>query len=281
VVNQSDNFYFILNEAVNDLAQNGFDSQERVTYWTKRLREAANNAMAPSWKMDEMLRSVLAMTYKRMIEGGQVAQYHQGVARFTIDRVRPQLRAELDRRIMASASLIRLNRDEAIENTLRRFQGYATSIPAGGSRSTDKPDAKKDIKKAVKGLPFVERRVLIDQGHKLVAAINDIIATDGGAIAALWRHTGKRAGYDPRPEHIARAKAGKNIFAIRNNWALKAGFMTKGPNGYTDEIEQPGEFVFCSCSYEYIYSLSELPKEMITKKGLETLKAVREKANAL
>jgi hypothetical protein len=275
--NKRDDFYSILNEAVANMAEHGYDDPARVAYWTKRLRDAIDTSFVPLYKLDEMLREVLTLTYKKMIEQGNIAQFHQGVERFTIDRIAPHLRAELDRRIMASASLIKLNREEMTEATLRRFQGWATSIPKGGSKATDKVDAKKGIKKAVKGLPFEERRVLIDQNAKLVSAINEIIATDGGAIAAIWRHTGRRAGYDPRPEHIARE--GK-IYAVKNNWAMKAGFMNKGPNGYTDSIEKPGELIYCSCHYEYQYSISDLPASMITAKGRDALKAVREQQNA-
>jgi hypothetical protein len=274
-------FYSVLNQAVDDMAANGFDSVERVAYWTQRLREAAGRVFMPTAKMEEMLREVLTATYRKMIDEGQIAQYHQGVERFTIDRLRSALRPELDRRILASASLIRLNRDEAMEKTLRRFEGWATSIPKGGSKAADKPDAKRDIKKAVKGLPFEERRVLIDQSAKLVSAVNEIIATDGGAIAAYWRHTGKRRGYDPRPAHVARAKDGNNLFLIRNSWAQKAGFVKPNKNGYTDRIEKPGEFVFCSCYYEYLYNVGDLPAEMLTQKGHTALNAVREKINAL
>lgn len=275
--NKRDDFYSILNEAVNNLAEHGFDSQERIDYWTKRLRDAVDMSFQPLHRLDEMLREVLTLTYKKMIEQGNIAQFHQGVERFTIDRIAPHLRAELDRRIMASASLIKLNREEMTEATLRRFQGWATSIPKGGSKATDKVDAKKGIKKAVKGLPFEERRVLIDQNAKLVSAINEIIATDGGAIAAIWRHTGRRAGYDPRPEHIARE--GK-VFLIRNSWAQKAGFVKPNKNGYTDQIEKPGEFIFCSCHYEYVYSTSDLPPEFITQKGRDALAEVHRKQNA-
>jgi hypothetical protein len=40
---------------------------------------------------------------------------------------------------------------------------------------------------------------------------------------------------------------------------------------YTDEIEMVGEFVYCSCSYQYVYALRDLPPDMVTAKGRETL----------
>lgn len=260
------------------MAAHGYDSVERIAYWTQRLRETAGQAMTPQYQMEQMLREVLADTYHQMIEKGQIGKFHQGVERFTIDKLRPELRAELDRRIMSSANLIKLNREDAIATTLRRFQGWATSIPKGGSRVVDKPDEKKDIRKAIKKVTFEERRVLIDQSAKLIASINDIIATDGGAIAAIWRHVGKRAGYDPRPEHLRRSGS---VFLIRGSWAQKEGLVKPGKAGYTDQIEQPAEWVFCSCGYEYVYNLRDVPPEMLTAKGRKALEEVRKKIAAM
>ena len=74
-----------------------------------------------------------------------------------------------------------------IEKTMRRFQGWSTSIPPGGVSAEKKADVKKDVRKSLKQLPYEERRVIVDQGHKLVASISEIIASDGGAIAGRWR----------------------------------------------------------------------------------------------
>src|SRR5207247_2394734 len=103
-----------------------------------------------------------------------------------IDQIKPALHAELERRIMASADLIKLNRKAAIEKTVQRFSGWATSVPPGGTRATDKKKEKDSIKKSLKSLPFEERRVIIDQSHKFVANLNEIVAKDGGAIAGRW-----------------------------------------------------------------------------------------------
>jgi hypothetical protein len=49
----------------------------------------------------------------------------------------------------------------------------------------------------------------------------------------------------------------------------------KAPNGYTDEIEQPGEFVYCRCYYQWIYALRDLPRDMLTQRGIDELQRVR------
>jgi hypothetical protein len=197
------------------------------------------------------------------------------VGQFTLEQIKPHLRDELDRRILASANLIKLNRTASIERTLQRFAGWATSVPKGGSDIQNRTDIKKAVRRGIAGLPFEERRVIIDQGHKLASAISEIVAKDGGAIAGAWQHI-KRGppSYDSRPKHVARD--GK-IFLLRNSWARAQGLVKPDKNGYTDDIEQPGELVFCSCKYRWIYALRDLPTEMLTVKGREALLAAREK----
>jgi hypothetical protein len=58
--------------------------------------------------------------------------------------------------------------------------------------------------------------VIIDQGHKLVSAVNDIVATDGGAFAGIWKHMREEAGYQAREEHLKRHN---HLYVLRNNWA--------------------------------------------------------------
>lgn len=265
-------FYDIVTEAVNDMALHGFDSAERVAYWTERLRLAAAGATKSTADMTAMLRRALETIYLRLVDQGGVLRATPGVSRFTIERVKPTLRAELDRRILASASLIRLNKEEAIEKTIRRFQGWATSIPKGGSAEPEKQEAKASIRKSITSLPYVERRVLIDQGHKLGSAICNVVATGNGAIAATWKSNFAQPGYDYREDH--RERSGK-IFLIRDSWAHAKGLVKSGADGYTDDITQPAEEPFCRCRYVYIFHLRQLPADMITAKGREELERVR------
>ena len=187
--------------------------------------------------------------------------------------IKPKLRAELDRRILASARLIKLNRQASIERTLQRFAGWATSIPIGGTTHSKRSDVMKAARRGIASLPFEERRVIIDQGHKLVSTIDDIVATDGGAILAIWRHVKERPpAYDARPDHVARH--GK-VFVIRDNWAIKKGLMKLAGAKYTDEVEAPGELVFCRCRYQYGYTLRDVPPAMLTVAGKQALADAR------
>lgn len=258
--------------AISDITAHGFDGTARVEYWVGRIREAALASLIPGHVLEERLRDTMRTIYRRAVENGGLREFHRGIARFTIERVAPQLRAELDRRIMASANLIKRNRAEAIETTLRRFEGWATSIPAGGSEAVDRVDTKQDIRKALSQLPFEERRVLIDQGQKFTAALSETLALGGGAIGGIWRSRWRQAGYDYRTDHKDRDG---RIFLVRGNWAMQRGLVKKAGALYIDELTRPGEEVFCRCKYEWVYNLRDLPGEMLTDKGRDALAAVR------
>lgn len=254
-------FYQVVTEAVADITERGYVSPEQIAEWTRRIREAAQTSLTPEHILQDALRSTLGQAYGRLIDRDQILRYHQGMTRFTLAQVKPQLRAELDRRILASAGLIKFNRDAAIEKTVQRFAGWSTSIPQGGSSIVDRTKVKSDIRKAMASLPFEERRVIIDQGTKFAASLSAIIAKDQSAIAAQWHHHHVRY---PRKEHLAR---NGRVFLVRNSWAHERGLVKPGANGYTDEIEQPGEFVFCRCSYRWLYNLRDLPAMCLTEKG--------------
>lgn len=267
-------FYRTLTAAIADLTEYGFDSQKRLDEWLEKLRRAAVVSLVPERVLERNLKDVLERVYRRTTDGAKLIQMHPGISRYTLERVKPKLRAELDRRIMASASLISLNRDASIERTLQRFAGWATSIPIGGTEVTQRREEQRRIRRGIAGLSFEERRVVVDQGAKLTASINDIVAQDGGAIAAIWHHVREGGGYQARPEHEARDG---DIFVIRSNWALKDGLIKLAGRKYTDQIEQPAELVYCRCWYEYLYVISDLPAEMLTEKGKRSLEEVRAK----
>lgn len=270
-------FYEVLNAAVADMTEHGFDRAERVAYWTVKIREAAKAVMMPEHEMDRLLRERLAGAYAKFVDRGDIGEFHPGIERFTIEQVRPQLRAELDRRIMASANLIKLNRDAAIEKTIQRFQGWATSIPTGGTKAADKPGTKQNIRKSLAQLPFEERRVLIDQGHKLTASISEILAKDGHALAGVWHSHWRQAGYDYREDHKERDD---QVYLLRGTWALDRGLIKPGPAGYYDKVTSVGEEPFCRCYMTWLYRLRDLPADMLTAAGKSKLDASRREAAA-
>lgn len=264
-------FYEVLTDAVNDIATHGYDSAERLEAWLEKLRRAAYTSMISEDRLAEMLRDALRSKYRNLVDRGGLLRSH-AIEKFTLARIAPKLRAELDRRILASANLIKLNRQEAIEQTLRRFSGWTTSVPAGGSPIIDRRDTKTKVRKALASLPFEERRVLIDQGHKLVAAIHDIVASDGGALAAVWHSHWREKNYNYREDHKERDE---KVYAMKPNWAFNAGLMKAGPAGLYSSITKPAEEVFCRCYARYIYGLGSLPDDMLTVKGRDELKRVK------
>lgn len=267
-----DGFYEVLTAAINDLLEHGFDSSWRVEDWVRKLEAAARAGLVPEGVLTREVRDVLARTYRQTVEGGLLLKRHPQVSAYTIDRMKPKLRAELDRRILASSSLIKLNREQSIQQTLQRFAGWATSIPIGGTEAEGRAEVKESVKRGIAGLSFVERRCIVDQGHKLVSSLSEIVALDQGAIAAIWRHVMEGGGYQARPVHV---KLNGTVFVVRGNWAMKKGLMKLAGRKYTDEVESPGMPVSCRCWYSWLYNLRDLPPEMITRKGEEALIEVR------
>jgi hypothetical protein len=271
-------FFETVSAAIKDFTENGFDSVERLTYWTDLIRRAAIESLTPESVLNDELTRVLTGTYKRLIDDGQILKTHLGVSRFTVDLLKPKLRTELDRRLMVSRNLIKLNRQQMIEKTTQRFAGWASSVPTGGSRAVETKDVKDNIRKALTSLPFEERRVAIDQGHKFSSALNEIIATDGGAIAMRWNSQWRRSGYQYRPDHRERDQ---KVYLLRTSWAKEQGLVKPGPPGYYDEITKVGEEVYCSCFATWLYNLRDLPSDCLTKKGEESLAEARAKIAAM
>lgn len=268
-----------LREAIKFFLEHGYSSEESLIMWTERLRNATENKVGGDdlWKYASRR---LTAAYDLEVMREKALKRHPGISRFTLNYLEPRLRAELDRRIMASADLIKLNRTQAIDKTLQRFSGWATSIPpvsqmsAGLSASSRAGvvETSQNIAKSARQIDFEQRRVMIDQTHKLVANIDNIIATDGGAIAAVWHSHWRQPNYDYREPHKDRDL---NVYAIRGNWAQQKGLMKAGPAGYLDEITQPGEEVFCRCYLTYIYNVRSLPDEMKTEKWRKLTEANR------
>ncbi|SDH09751.1 hypothetical protein SAMN05216466_10788 [Paraburkholderia phenazinium] len=264
-------FQEVLTEAVRDISENGYDDLTRINEWLKRLRIAALVDLPTEEEVRTRMELAMDAVFRRNFTKTAMLRHHPGVPLFTIERIKPQLRSELDRRILASVNLIKINREQAVEKMLQRASGWATSIPDGGSRVVDKIDVKEGIAKSIKQVRYEERRVTIDQGHKLISSINAVIAQQTGAIAAEWNSRWKRPGYDYRKDH--KERDGK-IYAIRGSWAMEQGLINKG-DGYTDEITAPAEEVACQCSYTYLNALRELPDRMLTEKGRKLLEETR------
>ena len=154
--------------------------------------------------------------------------------------------------------------------TLRRFKGWASSVPPSGT-PTPPSDEVNLLLKDFRRIRFETNRLNIDQGHKLNSALNSTVAENTGAIAGEWHSHWRQTNYNYRVDHKERDL---HIYTIRGNWAEANGLMKPGPDGYTDEITQPAEEVNCRCFYRYIYNLNRLPEAMLTEKGKKALQAL-------
>lgn len=271
-------YFEVITAAVADLTKHGYDSQERMDYWAEQIRLAAERSMKSMDQVEQMVRDAMYAVFRREVDQAGILKVNPGVSAFRLQQIKPQLHAELERRIAASVDLIRLNRPQSIEKTLQRFKGWASSVPAGGSKVVDKRETKTDLRKALAQLPFEERRVIIDQNAKLFSAINTTVATNGGAIGGYWQSHKFQRGYNGRPDHNAREG---HFYLVRDSWAHTAGYVKPGKYGYTDEIEQPAELPFCKCAYKYVFSLRSVPKECLTSKGEQAIIDARNKIRGM
>lgn len=253
-----------LNEALDAFAKRGYVDPGELDYWMASLREAAEQSLTSTNVLQEKLRRSLRSRYRRALRSG-FSRSHPRLKRGTIKQIEPELRQQLEKRILASANLIRLHREENINKILQRFSGWATSVPEMPGKQARKSEVRESIRKSFRQMSFEERRLSIDQGHKLVSSINRTIADQYGAVAAKWRHV-HEANYDARPEHEARDGV---VYLLRDTWATQKGLVKPGGKPYLDDIDQPAEKPYCRCWAEYIYDLGELPDDMLTRKGKE------------
>lgn len=252
----------LVQAALDEIAASGYTSEAQLADWSQRLHATLEREMPSDREMQEALASALRSMYDRQING--LPKRFPNVSRYTLAQINPQLRAELDRRIFAGIDLIKLNKRAATQKTLQRFAGWLSSVPRGGSAQTDRRAEVTRIIKPSAQVKYEARRVAIDQGHKLLASIDHVVAHGSGAIGAIWHDRGEHdKSYDARKEHLARS--GK-VFLVRDSWAIQDGLVKRG-GPYTDEVTQPAEEVFCSCYWEWVFSPRDLPREMLAEKG--------------
>lgn len=257
-------FSEVLAAAIADMSAVGYVSAERVAEWVIRLRNAAERDLGPEWEIDANVRADMSRLMERFLGGQKLPQRVPGVGRFTKELVAPQLYPELDRRIMAAVDLIKVDRSEAINRTLRRFSGWATSIPPGGDETVDKRETKTMLAKELARYRYHKRLVANDQGHKLIANVAALVAEQESAIAGEWHsHGASDRHYDARPDHLARDS---KIYLIRGSWADQEG-LVKPVHGYLDEMTAPGQEVNCRCWLQYLLSPRRLPDAYLTAKG--------------
>ena len=144
-----------------------------------------------------------------------------GVGRFTLERIQPHLRSELNRRIMAiaedSADRIGSECEAVIEATLKRFADWITpesdnhtsiTTTAGwwswikahltGRNHPESQKRNRELPSALADMSFEDRwrMVMIDQGIWFTACLNEMIAMNDNAIAMIWHSHWRQENYD-------------------------------------------------------------------------------------
>lgn len=229
----------------------------RLAYWMGKIGEAAKNRLEKDrgeFRLETALRK-------------QMAKHIGKIERVTLDSVMPQLHEELSYRMAVSRDLIVLNREKAMLDMQQRFAGWDITQKSGGK--IDLKTAKANIVKPLSQYTYEENRLVNDQGHKFLNSLNTITSIGGGAIIGTWRSRWRAVNYDYRDAH--KALDGR-VFVARNSWALEQGLIKKtGKYQYIDEVEQPSVPVNCRCSWEFSSSLRDVPRDMLTEKGMALL----------
>ena len=191
------------------------------------------------------------------------------VSPYVIASLYALFRDERDERIQSARVINDLHRDEAQSVTMRRFAGWQSSTPS----KKPKREVISFISEPVKELPKKERMVIADQTRKMITNMDVIVAKEAGAIGYYWHSLYRVPGYRYRESHKHLDMDG--VFVIlRDSWAYQQGLIKKGNQIFSDQIERPGELPNCKCSPKYVYSMTDVPKDCLTIKGLEFTKGV-------
>jgi hypothetical protein len=271
-------FRELLTAAINELSRIGYVNPSEIDEWRMVLRAAAERDLGPVDAIDSDVRAGFERLLNRFVDGVKLPERVEGVGRFTKHTVKPRLWGELDRRIKASADLIKMHRREAIDRTMKRFVGWVTALPPGGDDTIDRRETKTKLGQDLVNYRYHRRFVDTDQGHKLIANVANIVAVDAGAIAGTWHsHGATDPSYDARADHL---DLDGKTYLIRDSWAHRQG-LVKPVNGYTDDIVAPAQKPNCRCWLTYITSPRRLPDAFLTRKGQEWIEESRRQASVI
>ncbi len=91
-------FNVLLLEALHEFRERGYTSEFDLQDWLRRLRIALEYELPQDeWTRKELTRALTSI-YNRDVVRGAVAKYVPGVSCYTLGRIQPSLRAELDLR---------------------------------------------------------------------------------------------------------------------------------------------------------------------------------------
>lgn len=143
---------------------------------------------------------------------------------------------------------------------------FLVAVPVGGTTDKAIKSQITEIKRGFRSLCDWDRLFCVYKRTSLVAAVEEIFALERQPIAAIWHYNTVDEDSDaPRNDH---RRLDRHIYAVRGNWAIKGGLMRVGQFGYVDDISMPPQQeIGCTCEYEWLYSIRELPGDMLTDEG--------------
>ncbi|GAN78618.1 hypothetical protein [Acidocella aminolytica] len=97
-----------------------------------------------------------------------------------------------------------------------------------------------------------------------------IFIMSGEPLAAVWEYSSLDEECEFPPDMDHKQRDGR-VYAVRRNWAEAKSLMVVGSDGYIDEIDRPHQETGCMCHLHWLYSISDLPEEMLTAKGKASL----------
>ena len=238
----------------------------------RKLASAGAFGRTPRQAIEPYLNAI----FKREVTSGRLLERNKGIDTFTYERIKPQFRQLLEDRIRANIDLIVLERNTAIDISTNRFSGWLMSFDGVQQKlpqAKDLPVFKNITKPMQKQKDYEHRRRSIDQGHKMIAAINSVVAEQGGAIAAVWHSHKKTDYYDARPEHTKRDGV---VYCYKTSPATVRGLVKKGNEPWVEDLpDPPALLINCTCYFTQIYNVSELAKiapDRLTDKAKELMK---------
>lgn len=197
----------------------------------------------------------------------KIATMHIGLATYKMNDLNEDFRKQYKGQLLYSLGLIKSQNNANMEKLKNRFYNWVNLKQVG--------DDKQKLKEMVK-LPKQDKKIkfiLKDQTNKLVANMDNIIASKYNPIALQWktrndnRVVGKPGGLYPgkgserHGDHWTRKD---QYYYYENNENVKF-LNTSKFKGKVSDIKDgmPGMPIGCRCYAKFIYTLNDLPKDMI------------------
>ena len=261
----------LLKQAVTDIFRHGTGN---LKTWQSRIVSFMSSIELTPTQAREHAEKVLFSEFEQRFKEKSVIRRQKGIELYTFEQLKPKLQNQLSDRVRGFTELIVVGGETNIQRQKQRLSGWGVNLiqPNGAV-------LKKDVEAVVDAIQPTEReRYHIrfqdnDQTHKLIAALDKLIADDGGALAVTWNQhwtlNPRNKGTSPKTNH--KQFDGKT-FILKDCWAVKDELIKAGELKYYENLgDVIGENYNCTCSGTYLYSINELYQirpDCFTEKGL-------------